>query len=192
MTGKDGVDATIFHSLLSSDLPSSEKTSERLAEEAILLLGAGTHTTSWVPSVSTFHLLSQPLILRKLKSELETAIPDLNGSISLARFEQLRYLTAVIKEGLRLAVGNTSCIPSISRDKPIKYREYVIATGTPVSMTIPIMQQVERIFPDAKAFYPERWIEDKTGHLDRYLVAFCKGPRGCVGINLAWAELPSV
>jgi cytochrome P450 len=192
MTEKDGVDATIFHSLLSSDLPSSEKTSERLAEEAILLLGAGTHTTSWVLSVSTFHLLSQPLILRKLKSELETAIPDLNGSISLARLEQLPHLTAVIKEGLRLAVGNTSWIPRISRDKPIKYREYEIATGTPVSMTIPIMQQDERIFPDAKAFYPERWIEDKTGHLDRYLVAFCKGPRGCVGINLAWAELPSV
>lgn len=86
-------------------------------------------------------------------------------------------------------MGNTSRIPRISPDKSIKYGKYEIPAGTPVSMTIPIMHHDEQIFPDAKGFHPERWVDEKMGHLDRYLVSFCKGPRGCLGINLAWAEL---
>lgn len=36
---------TVFHTLLNSDLPSAEKTSDRLGEEALGLIGAGTFTT---------------------------------------------------------------------------------------------------------------------------------------------------
>jgi cytochrome P450 len=187
MNGEE--ETTIFHSLLNSDLPNSEKSSGRLAEEAVLLVGAGTHTTSWALSVATFHLLSQPKTLRKLKAELETAIPDPTFPTPLPALEALPYLTAVIKEGLRLSFGNTSRIPRVALDQPIKYGDFEIATGTPVSMTIPIIHLDERIFPDAKAFHPERWVEDKTGRLDKYLMTFCKGPRMCLGINLAWAEL---
>ena len=139
--------------------------------------------------MATFHLISQPNILRNLKAELEKEIPDPNSSTLLTTLEQLPYLTAVIKEGLRLGLGNTSRIPRIAPDATIKFREWKIPAGTPVSMTIPLVHFDERIFPDPKAFRPERWIEDKTGHLDKYLVSFCKGPRGCLGVNLAWAEL---
>lgn len=182
-------ETTVFHSLLNSELPNSEKSSERLAEEAVLLVGAGTHTTSWALSVATFHLLSQPNTLRKLKEELEAAIPDPTVLMPLSALEALPYLTAVIKEGLRLSFGNTSRIPRIALDQPIKYGDFEIAPGTPVSMSIPVVHFDERIFPDAKSFHPERWIEDKTGRLNKYLVTFCKGPRMCLGINLAWAEL---
>jgi hypothetical protein len=56
-------------------------------------------------------------------------------------------------------------------------------------MTIPLVHLNEKIFPDPRAVRPERWVEDKTGRLDRYLCSFSKGPRNCLGINLAWAEL---
>jgi cytochrome P450 len=56
-------------------------------------------------------------------------------------------------------------------------------------MTISLVHLNEKIFPDPRAFHPERWVEDETGHLDRYLCSFSKGPRNCLGINLAWAEL---
>ena len=182
-------ETTVFHSLLNSDLPISEKSSGRLAEEAVLLVGAGTHTTSWALSVATFHLLSQPNTLRKLKAELAAAIPDPSASTPLPDLEALPYLSAVIKEGLRLSFGNSSRIPRVAVDQPIRYGEWEIAPGTPVSMAIPVVHFDERVFPDAKSFRPERWVEDTTGHLDKYLVSFCKGPRMCLGINLAWAEL---
>jgi len=41
---KDESHPTIFHDLLSSTLPESEKSTDRLAEEAVLLVGAG-----WYP-----------------------------------------------------------------------------------------------------------------------------------------------
>jgi hypothetical protein len=41
---KDASHLTIFHDLLSGTLPKSEKSTEHLAEEAVLLVGAGKHT----------------------------------------------------------------------------------------------------------------------------------------------------
>lgn len=47
------------------------------------------------------------------------------------------------------------------------------------------------IFSDPKEFVPERWIgENENGkEREKWLVAFSKGPRSCLGINLAWCEL---
>lgn len=180
---------TIFHSLLQSDLPRIEKTPERLAQESVLLAGAGTHTTAWAMTVATFYLLSQPTTLKKLKAELEAALPNPIAPVELGTLEQLPYLTAVIKEGLRLSLGPSSRLPRIMVDKPIKFQGWEVPTGVPVSMTIPLVHLNEKIFPDPRAFHPERWVEDRTGHLDRYLCSFSKGPRNCLGINLAWAEL---
>ncbi|KAH3001178.1 hypothetical protein KXW60_008032, partial [Aspergillus fumigatus] len=45
------------------------------------------------------------------------------------------------------------------------------------------------IFPNPDEFSPERWLIDKGRDLDKWLVAFSKGPRRCPGSNLAWAEL---
>lgn len=45
-------------------------------------------------------------------------------------------------------------------------------------------------FPDPDKFDPERWLADQDIHrLDRYLVPFSRGSRGCIGQNLAWAEM---
>ena len=46
---------TIFHTLLASDMPDEEKSQLRMGQEALVIIGAGTETTSW----STFlvHLL---------------------------------------------------------------------------------------------------------------------------------------
>jgi cytochrome P450 len=111
----------IFHRLLQSDLPESEKTPERLAQESVLLAGAGTHTTAWAMTVASFYLLSQPDTLKKLKAELESSLPNPFAPAALGTLEQLPYLTAVIKEGLRLSLGASSRLPRIMIDKPIKF-----------------------------------------------------------------------
>jgi cytochrome P450 len=48
------------------------------------------------------------------------------------------------------------------------------------------------IFPAPTVFKPERWLEARPAGappLERYLVAFTKGSRQCVGMHLAKAEL---
>ncbi|KAI1034948.1 hypothetical protein LB503_011704 [Fusarium chuoi] len=51
---------TIFADLLQSELDDSEKKQDRLVEEAVTIVNAGTETTSWALAVITYFLLSQP------------------------------------------------------------------------------------------------------------------------------------
>jgi len=188
-TRSDEEHATIFHTLLQSDLPTSEKSTLRLAEEAMLLVGAGTHTTSWIITVIAFHLISNPPLLRRLREELRTAIPNPAISVPLMELEKLPYLTAVLKEGMRLGYGATNRSSRIAPDKSLQCGEWLIPAGTPVSMTIPLTHHDENIFPDSHSFKPIRWLGENANELEKYLVAFSKGSRSCVGMNLAWAEM---
>lgn len=170
-----------------------DKSTERLTNEAQIVVGAGTATTAWALSVATYHLLMSPSILRKLKAELNEAIPNPNVAASLPVLEKLPYLNAVIQEALRLSYGVSSRFQRISPDKAMLFTDasigktWIIPPGTPVGMTSVLIHHDLTIFPDSRAFRPERWLENPR--LDRYLVSFSKGSRQCLGINLAYAEM---
>ena len=53
------------------------------------------------------------------------------------------------------------------------------------------MHHNEYIFPDSYQFKPERWLGEPASmkKLQRYNIAFSRGTRQCVGMNLAWAEM---
>ena len=55
----------------------------------------------------TVHILLNPSILAKLRNELKAARPDVSAPLSMKDTEQLPYLSAVVAEGLRLAVGTS-------------------------------------------------------------------------------------
>lgn len=63
---------TIFGSLfLDDELRSKEKGTRRLAAEGFAIVGAGTETTAGALALITYHLLSRPELLAKLRAELE-------------------------------------------------------------------------------------------------------------------------
>ncbi|KAL3420072.1 cytochrome P450 [Phlyctema vagabunda] len=182
---------TIFHEILNSKLPDSEKTPTRLWQDGQVTVIAGTLTTAWALSVITYHLLTVPDVLRKLKDELAAAIPDPTRSTPVATLEQLPYLAACVQEGLRLSCGVSSRLQRIAPDEDLLFndgtKQWTIPRGTPVGMTSTLLHYEPSVFPDPHAFRPERFVENPR--LDRYLVAFSKGSRHCIGINLAYAEL---
>lgn len=182
---------TIFHEILNSKLPPEEKTSTRLWQDGQVTVIAGTLTTAWALSVMAYHLLTIPSVLKKLKVELATAIPDPSVSLPLSALEQLPYLTACIQEGLRLSCGVSSRLQRIAPDEDLLFhdgsKQWTIPRGTPVGMTGTLMHYDPSIFPSPTIFRPERWIENPR--LDKYLVAFSRGSRQCIGMNLAYAEL---
>lgn len=51
------------------------------------------------------------------------------------------------------------------------------------------VHESEVLFHDAKTFNPERWLTDDSAVLERWLVTFSKGPRMCIGQNLAYCEM---
>ncbi|KAI9163430.1 Cytochrome P450 monooxygenase sdnE [Paramyrothecium foliicola] len=186
---------TIFHELLSTEtLSPEEKTPARLAHEGQILIQSGTLTVSWTLSLATFHLLNRPSTLRTLRDELFAAILDPDEVVPLAQLEELPYLRAVVKESLRLAIGTSSRLDRIPADETLICRDpesgqaWKFKPGTVVSMSPYITAMDETIFPDPKAFRPERWLEEGAEGLERHLVIF-GGSRTYQGDPLAYAEL---
>ncbi|KUJ16052.1 cytochrome P450 [Mollisia scopiformis] len=188
---------TIFHEILQSNqLPPSDKTQQRLADEAQTVVGAGVETTSFTLSVALFHIVNTPHINARLHTELRAASPNKDTLPSLQDLERLPYLKACIQEALRLSYGLTARNPR-THDKELRYGDWIIPAGTVVGMTIVDVHHDESIFPDSEMYRPERWLGDpRTGDgdgdgvpLEHYLVSFGRGPRSCLGNNMAWAEL---
>jgi cytochrome P450 len=114
----------------------------------------------------------------------------------------LPYLSAIVSEGLRLSFGVSHRLQRISPDLPLKYKDWIIPAGTPVSMTQMFVMQDPSIFPQPHEFIPERWLGPEQ-RCDRYrdypfpepryakkfLVPFSRGSRACLGMNLAYAEI---
>ncbi|KUJ23224.1 cytochrome P450 [Mollisia scopiformis] len=191
---------TIFHDILSSKLPASEKSVTRLTHEAHTIIAGGTFSTAWPMTLAIYHMLKQPLLLRRLKDELAAAIPDASTThhADLHTFEALPFLTAVVKESLRLGYGTTHRLARIATEEDITYtdasspelsKKYTIPRGTPMGMSTLLLHHIESSFPNSYAFNPERWLGADAARSEKYLVSFSRGTRMCPGINLAYAEM---
>ncbi|KAK5651824.1 hypothetical protein OQA88_11593 [Cercophora sp. LCS_1] len=136
---------------------------EGFAVVAIRLMPfAGSETTAHTLPRLFFYPKHKPQVLVKLREELHNTIPDASSIPPWADLQALPFLGAVIREALRLSYGVTTRLPRIAHED-IKYKGYIIPAG----------------------------LEDgKPGRrLEKYLVAFGKGSRQCLGMNLADAEL---
>lgn len=174
---------TVFETLLESDLPAEEKSPGRLWQEALLVIGAGTDTTSNALVLATFHLLRNSEQLAILRGELEKAMPHPSTPAKLIALEKLPYLSACIQESLRFNYGISSRLARISPNEDTKYKEYSIPAGTPVGMTSVFTHHNEDIFPNSYSFLPERWLGDGGRALDKYMLSFSRGSRACIGIK---------
>jgi cytochrome P450 len=92
--------STIFDHLVNSDLPSEELTTERLASEAQVLMGAGTVTTAASLSHLVVYILSHSHVETRLRAELSEAASALGIGVALTdrHLERLQYLQASIRE----------------------------------------------------------------------------------------------
>lgn len=195
-----GTGRTIFHELLTGDLPEREKRLERLWQEGQIVIGAGTETTAWSLSAMLFYVLNDPRILRNLQNELFAAIPDPKERVPCSDLEQLPYLSAVICEGLRLSYGVSTRLQRINPDGPFfvktdadssktgngGVRVVEIPPGTPVGMTAALIHNHPDLFPNPDDFCPERWLDShgqRHHDLDKYLLSFSRGSRQCIGIK---------
>lgn len=177
---------TVFQELITGSLPVAEKETRRLQDEAQLVVAAGVTTTGWALSVASYHIINNPAVFQKLRTELTTALPDPTAKLDWTELEKLPYLSGCVRESVRMSYAVTTRNPRLFA-KPLAYQDWTIPPRTPVSMTIVDVCDDEAIFPDPRTFRPERWMgnpKTKDGQsLERYFVGFGKGTRSCLGIK---------
>ncbi|KAE8381628.1 benzoate 4-monooxygenase cytochrome P450 [Aspergillus bertholletiae] len=184
----------IYPSILADrNVPPSEKESARLEDDAIFVMMAGTDAPAQCLAITIFHILNNSSVYQKLQAELRANILDAHSVPTLKQLEALPYLSATIKEGLRLSSIVTTRLPRIAPDEVLQYREWQIPAGIPVSMSTYFILRDPEIFPDPTSFMPERWMlePEDLKRLERYLVPASKGTLGCLGqnMNVAWMHL---
>lgn len=105
---------TIFHDLMDpppfEDEGDNKKQRPRLSDEivfadAVNVTGAGAETTGSTVGRAIFEIISNPVVYATLSQELREALPSSDPeTFSLVALEKLPYLSAVIKEAIRLVV----------------------------------------------------------------------------------------
>lgn len=108
---------------------------------------------------------------------------------SVAQLTQLPYLTACLHESTRIAHGVAGRLVRISPDNELLCNGIRIPKGSTFSMSHYIQHTDPKRFPDPFKFIPERYMGEKGMETLRYLVPFGRGPRMCLGMNLAWSEM---
>ena len=97
-----GDKTTLFRYIVNSDMPESERSDNRLASEAVVLLGAGTVTTARTLVFISYYILANPSIRTRLAKELQEPMSRYPEVVpTWAELERVPILQALIKEGLR-------------------------------------------------------------------------------------------
>ncbi|KAK6497728.1 hypothetical protein TWF481_012131 [Arthrobotrys musiformis] len=180
---------TIFEALLEGD-EEVKLSRSALVGDAMVLIGAGTETTATTLAEAMYNACIYPELQVRLRQEILNAFPNKDDEITVAKAEKVEYITAFLKETLRLATP----IPGrIVREAPAEgavFQEKSIPGCTVVSMSAYLMHTNPDIYPDPYKFDPDRWMNsDPASDQEKYFVPFSKGSRGCIGSSLAWAEM---
>ncbi|KIM68473.1 hypothetical protein SCLCIDRAFT_1209288 [Scleroderma citrinum Foug A] len=184
-------------------------TREEVVAQMKVLLFAGYETTAGILTWALIELARNPSIQSKLREELlafgvDPTYDQFNNG--------LPYLDGVVHETLRLRPPLTAFTRVAIEDDVIPISEPIrtksgdlvdkiaVTSGTQVCIPTACINRSTAIWgADAKAFLPERWLEEGTipkaaqevqGY--RHLLTFVDGPRTCLGRGFAVAEIKAV
>ncbi|KAI0254878.1 cytochrome P450 [Lactifluus subvellereus] len=178
---------------------STDTTSDRdvISEHMGHLIG-GCDTTSTTLSYLCWELSRRSDIAKKLQAELDTAMPDCKTLPDISILRDLPYLSAFVKEGLRLYGAVPSLlervVPSSSAKTAIPeafdLMGYALPPGTIVATQSWSVHRNPAVFPSPEIFLPERWLEkgdnkEQLQVMHRHMMPFGTGSRVCGGQNLA-------
>ncbi|KAF7952621.1 uncharacterized protein EAE97_002118 [Botrytis byssoidea] len=121
----------LFQCISDSNLPAHEKSAKRLAHEAVVVISAAAEITSRALSITMFYILSEPQVLRRLRDEIDVAMPDYSVLPSAKSLEELPYLVATVKEALRISAIITSRMPLMAHTELVYKNWKIPAMASP-------------------------------------------------------------
>ncbi|KAI1389022.1 cytochrome P450 [Hypoxylon trugodes] len=162
---------------------------DELNDELVMLLIAGNDTTSTALIFGIYKICTCPVVEQRLTHELIEEFPSLNEEITYDRVRKLPYLTATIKEILRLGNPLPGRLPRMVPAEGYYLHGRFLQPGVNIHTSAYVLNRQPEIWPKPNEFNPDRWTSTHSSRLDKHLATFYKGPRQCLGKELAWCEL---
>ncbi|KAK2595801.1 hypothetical protein QQS21_006564 [Conoideocrella luteorostrata] len=165
-----------------------------LACESVLLMVAGSQSTSGGLAATFFYLSHHPSKLAKLRAEIHAAF-DSEECIRYTsgnKLLTLPYLRACINESLRLSPPTPGHLPrEIGDGAGMTIGARWCPPSTIVGVSPYAIHRNKLYFSDPFAFSPERWLgQNKTSQIPAFaFTPFSAGTTGCIGQQLAMMEL---
>jgi cytochrome P450 len=151
------------------------------------LMFAGTDSTGTVLSKLIWHLAKSPKVYERLREEVLQA--DAQDPSRSYNPQSLKYLDAVVREGLRLGMSTPTRFPRIVPKGGWSFAGCYLPEGTQVGCQPHTLHYDPLVFPEPFMFQPERWLDSPTAEMQRNWIPFLLGQRGCLARNLAQFEL---
>ncbi|KAI1262389.1 cytochrome P450 [Xylariaceae sp. FL1019] len=181
--------STLAEPFVSKFLTRHEEAPERFSKANIVAgctsnVAAGSDTTGVSLSAIIYYLLKYPRYLQALRMEIAKFQKQgaLSESYDFKQTQEMPFLQAVIKEGLRMhpATG-------------LPLERCVFNNGTIVGISSWVLHRDKTVFgEDVDDFNPERWLTDdkeKLAAMNRQWIPFGMGSRTCIGRHISTLEI---
>ncbi|EPS38807.1 hypothetical protein H072_7405 [Dactylellina haptotyla CBS 200.50] len=154
---------------------------------------AGSDTTAISLRATMFNLMRYPAVLHALRTELAAANITAAAIPKYSQTNSLPYLSAVIKESLRLHPAVGILLERIVPPGGVAICDHFLPEGTIVGCNPWVIHRDRRVYgEDADFFRPERWIEatdEQKADMERSYLVFGSGKRTCIGKNISLLEI---
>ncbi|KAI0469334.1 bifunctional P-450:NADPH-P450 reductase [Xylaria cf. heliscus] len=168
------------------------KTGKHMSDSSIIdnlitFLIAGHETTSGTLSFATYRLLKNPASYRKVQEEVDEVIGK--GPIKVEHISKLPYITAVLRETLRLD-SPISIYGVVSLEDQLLAGRYPVAKDEPCALFLARAHLDPAVWgDDANDFKPERMLDEPFNKLPKNAwKPFGNGARACIGRPFAMQE----
>ncbi|CAH0715572.1 unnamed protein product, partial [Brenthis ino] len=167
-------DKSVVEKLLAID----QKVAVAMANEMLL---AGIDTVAFTATCLLYNLATNPHVQDKLREEIQSSE------------QSYRYLRACLKESLRLFAVIPANLRRTTKEHVVG--GYHIPKGIDVIAPNEFLSRMDKYYPQAKEFIPERWLVQKSDPLyygnchPMVTLPFGFGVRSCIGRRIAELEI---
>uniref|UniRef100_A0AB38Z7E6 Cytochrome P450 family n=1 Tax=Paeonia suffruticosa TaxID=45171 RepID=A0AB38Z7E6_PAESU len=182
--GDEGRKKTMIEVLLTLKQTEPEYYTDKVIKSLILvILTAGTDTSSGTMEWALSLLVNNPQVLKKEQKEIDDHV-GYDRLIDESDLSKLPYLHSIVMETLRMYPGGPMLVPHEASTE-CTVGGYKIPCGTILMINMWAIQNDLKIWTDPRTFKPERF-EGFEGERDGFkLMPFGSGRRSCPGEGLA-------
>lgn len=170
---------------------------ERVLALTVANMFAGSDTTAISLRAMFYYLLRNPEDLKNLMEELREQrergdVMDSNGMFKWNSVNNLPYLSAVVKEGLRCHPATGLTLERIVPAQGITICGKFIPGGTIVGCNAWVVHRSAVFGAHPEHFRPKRWIEaspEQKRLMENSLFTFGAGSHTCIGKNISLLEM---